>query len=176
MYKLLTIEEKLKVEAEYQSRRARAALTLASLLLVFALVVFSPALILSLGKKNAAIVELSGARAATDTSEAESLSSWAQGLRTELAALSPAASSSAPYEYFTDMLQLKPATIRITSLSYSKAGNSMIAKGKAPDRDTLLRFQSSLVASGEFTKVDFPVNNLAKDSNIDFQLNLMPKL
>lgn len=174
MYKLLTQEERQKVEAEYRARRTHVALRLTAILLAFIIAALSPLLIQTLGKKNAAILALSSVEDKGESAEAQDLLTWAQSLRVKVAALTPALSSPQPYEYFEKVLKSKPANVRITSFSYTKAGNVLNAKGKAPDRQSLLQFQSNLVSSGDFSKVDFPVDNLAKESNIDFEFNITP--
>jgi Tfp pilus assembly protein PilN len=175
MYKLLIPEERIKIEAEYRSRRVRAALMLATALFIFTIVALSPSLILALGRRNAAVVSLAAAPAEGADNESRELMRWAESQRRALAALAPA-TTTMPYEYFQKMLGQRPAGARITSLTYTKATNSLSVRGRASDRASLLSFQSALASSGEFAKVDFPVDNLTKEKDIDFQFTLVPKI
>jgi hypothetical protein len=49
-------------------------------------------------------------------------------------------------------------------------------KGFAPDRKSLTLYQKNLLKHGEFTKVDLPIANLAKDTNINFDMVIVGNL
>lgn len=144
---------------------------LTTVLLIFTIVVFSPTLISALGKRNAAILLLNAAPAISDNVEGKELHDWVVSERRILSSLAPAPAPT-PYEYVKAMLKYKPASATISSFIYTRTSGTLAVKGIVPDRTTLLAFQSALAGSGEFAKVDFPVNNLAKEKDIDFQFTL----
>ncbi|MBP6866035.1 MAG: hypothetical protein KBC12_00630 [Candidatus Pacebacteria bacterium] len=71
----------------------------------------------------------------------------------------------------------KTPGIKITQISY-KTDNfgekSISIRGSATSRDTLLSFSQSLDKDSEFKKVDLPISNFIKGSDIQFFINLIP--
>ncbi|MEI7709341.1 MAG: hypothetical protein WCI76_01345 [bacterium] len=75
----------------------------------------------------------------------------------------------------------KLPSIQITDISYSndpvagaKGGKKISIQGNAPSREVLLFFRQALESSTSFKKVDLPVSNFIKGSNIQFYLSLIP--
>jgi len=76
----------------------------------------------------------------------------------------------------------KMSDIKITDISYendpSKAkegstGKTISIKGIAPSRERLLLFRQRLEDGASFKRVDLPISNFVKGSNIQFYLNLI---
>ena len=71
----------------------------------------------------------------------------------------------------------KTPGIKITQISY-KTDNfgekSISIRGSATSRDTLLNFSQSLDKDPDFKKVDLPISNFIKGSDIQFFINLIP--
>lgn len=53
-------------------------------------------------------------------------------------------------------------------------GKKITLKGTAPSRERLLLFRRALEADTTFSKVDLPISNFIKGSNIEFSLSLIP--
>ncbi|MFA5936387.1 MAG: hypothetical protein WC822_00750 [Candidatus Paceibacterota bacterium] len=71
----------------------------------------------------------------------------------------------------------KISGIKITEISYQndlKAGQKINISGKAQSRDILLAFRRALEDDTAFSKVDLPISNFIKGSNIKFYLTLIP--
>jgi len=67
--------------------------------------------------------------------------------------------------------------IKITEISYQndlKVGKKINISGKAQSRDILLAFRRALEDDTAFSKVDLPISNFIKGSNIKFYLTLIP--
>ncbi len=66
--------------------------------------------------------------------------------------------------------------IKITQLSYedSGGGKKISVRGIAGSRERLLLFRRALEDDITFKKVDLPISNFVKDSNIEFNLTLIP--
>jgi hypothetical protein len=67
--------------------------------------------------------------------------------------------------------------IKITEISYQndlKIGQKINISGKAQNRDILLAFRRALEDDTAFSKVDLPISNFIKGSNIQFYLTLIP--
>lgn len=75
----------------------------------------------------------------------------------------------------------KLPNIKITGISYeadlkSESGEegAISIEGMAPSREVLLSFRQALEDSNFFKKVDLPISNFVKGSNIQFYLSLIP--
>ncbi|MCC7160494.1 hypothetical protein IT399_02130 [Candidatus Nomurabacteria bacterium] len=71
----------------------------------------------------------------------------------------------------------KRSDIKITQILYENdeiKGKKISITGLAPSREVLLLFRVALEDSGLFKKVDLPISNFVKGSNIQFYLNLIP--
>ncbi|MBX4195756.1 hypothetical protein KW796_02265 [Candidatus Parcubacteria bacterium] len=172
MYKLLTPAGIEKVRKEYAFRRIGAGLGLFALLLAFTALALLPSLVIAKGKRDAAVLALSSSATAVSIDKDE-LSEWAAGIRSTLKVLA-SADPDRPYEYFRSVLSVKSAGIKITDFYWQRsAGASIIKiKGVAKDRQSLLLFKSDLDTLDSFGSAEFPVDNLAKDANIDFEISL----
>ena len=72
----------------------------------------------------------------------------------------------------------KISSLRITEIHYQndpKTGRKISISGIALNRDVLLSFKRALEDDVAFSKVDLPISNFVKGSNIKFYLNLIPK-
>jgi len=71
----------------------------------------------------------------------------------------------------------KIPSIKITQITYgsdSFKGRKISISGTAPSREILLLFRRALEDDAVFKKVDLPISNFVKGSNIQFSLNLIP--
>lgn len=71
----------------------------------------------------------------------------------------------------------KMPSIKITEISYqnnSQTGEIIKISGKAPSREVLLSFRRALEDDAAFSKVDLPISNFVKGSDIQFYLSLIP--
>lgn len=76
-----------------------------------------------------------------------------------------------------EIILKKMLDIKIDSISYQNdlvKGKSVKVNGTASSRERLLLFRKSLEDNVLFKKVDLPVSNFVKGSNIQFYLNLIP--
>jgi hypothetical protein len=74
------------------------------------------------------------------------------------------------------MLQKMPE-IKIKQISYENTttgGKKVVIRGLAPSREKLLLFRQALEDDAAFKKVDLPISNFVKGSNIPFSINLIP--
>ncbi|KKR79307.1 MAG: hypothetical protein UU24_C0012G0017 [Candidatus Nomurabacteria bacterium GW2011_GWA2_40_9] len=76
-----------------------------------------------------------------------------------------------------EIILKKMPDIKITSISYEDnviKGKTLSVKGSAPSRDKLLLFRLALENDVNFEKVDLPISNFIKGTNIQFNLTLIP--
>ncbi len=71
----------------------------------------------------------------------------------------------------------KMSDIKIIEFSYTDStasGKKVTIHGQAPSRERLLLFRKALEDNTAFKKVDLPISNFVKGSNIQFDINLIP--
>jgi hypothetical protein len=168
MFKLLTEESRAIVSREYKLRRIVVIVTSLLLTLAVALVGLFPSYILSKVKQAEALA------LGTPLQGEEDLETWLKDFNSKLHALSMGATETKASLDIEKVLNLKGAGVRITQLKWDDrdAGDSLSILGIAADRQTLLSFERRLKDSGKFSSVMLPVSNLAKERDINFQINL----
>lgn len=73
------------------------------------------------------------------------------------------------------ILDAKPKGVFLTHFAYNYApdeASTIKLNGVSSDRASLLQFSKNLKAVSEFKNVDLPIGNLAKNSEIDFNINV----
>jgi len=76
-----------------------------------------------------------------------------------------------------EIILKKMPNIKITEISYKndpKTGKKIDISGRASSREVLLSFRRALEDDTAFLKVDLPISNFVKGSNIKFYLSLIP--
>lgn len=82
------------------------------------------------------------------------------------------------YRAINAILNQTTTQISILSLNYTRGGkspSSISIQGIAKDRASLLTFSNNLKKELLFTSVDLPVSNLAKQTDVKFNLTLLGK-
>ncbi len=79
-------------------------------------------------------------------------------------------------QVINQILLSKMSDIKITEITYdvNVDGKIISIKGTAPNRDRLLAFRRALEDNVSFKKVNLPISNFIKGSNIRFSLTLIP--
>lgn len=179
MLNLLPQEQKIGLEREYKTRRLLAWTTILLVILAISLLLLVPSYILSQTKtaevkgqlehtKNILDAELQPNDLTNDLTEA------ARNAR-DMMPFTPKESVYSLIKLF----ESKPASIKITNITYlEKKGDdptTMTLAGIAADRESLKAFGRLMEARAEFSKVDLPVSNFAKERNIDFNITIIVK-
>lgn len=76
-----------------------------------------------------------------------------------------------------EIILQKMPDIQINQIAYDNSpplGKKVNIRGIAPSRERLLLFRRALEDDINFKKVDLPISNFVKGSNIEFYLNLIP--
>ncbi|MFH1608797.1 MAG: hypothetical protein ABH951_02135 [Patescibacteria group bacterium] len=79
-------------------------------------------------------------------------------------------------EVISQIVKIKMSDIKITRILFENDiinGKKVSIYGTAPDRERLLLFRRALEENSVFSKVDLPVSNFIKGSDIQFYLNLV---
>lgn len=80
-------------------------------------------------------------------------------------------------QVINEILLKKLPEIKITEIIYdstSTLGKTIIVNGTAPSREKLLLFRKALEDDVAFKKVNLPISNFIKGSNIKFSFNINP--
>lgn len=80
-------------------------------------------------------------------------------------------------QIISEIILNKLSDIRITQIQYSNSETGetkVLVRGNAPSRERLLLFRIALEDSLAFDKVDLPISNFVRGSNIEFSLNILP--
>lgn len=84
---------------------------------------------------------------------------------------------SVSQKVINEIVLQKMSDIKITQISYendAKSGQKVNIRGLAPSRERLLLFRLALENNIAFKKVDLPISNFVKGSNIQFSISLIP--
>ncbi|MFA6585999.1 MAG: hypothetical protein WCS86_02450 [Candidatus Paceibacterota bacterium] len=76
-----------------------------------------------------------------------------------------------------EIILKKIPSIKITNISYQNnlpTNEKINISGRAPNREVLLSFRRALENNIAFSKVDLPISNFVKGSDIRFSLSLIP--
>lgn len=76
-----------------------------------------------------------------------------------------------------EIISQKMLDIKLNQIFYENVpttGKKIVLRGTAPSRERLLTFRLALEQSANFKKVDLPISNFVKGSNIQFSMNLVP--
>jgi hypothetical protein len=176
MYKLLPEQARAKVKNEYLLRRAVVMVAAFILVEVVAMGGLFPSYILSQARQK----EVSDKNVVVKEEEKadEEVFTWLDDVNTQLKALSPKIDIDRPSENILAVIREKGTGVKLTGFTWIKSDGQtrLVVSGLAQSRQALLSFEDRLKESGRFTEVTLPVSNLAKDSNINFEVKLtIPK-
>jgi len=76
-----------------------------------------------------------------------------------------------------EIISEKMFDIKLTQIAYEyvpATGKKVMIRGTAPSRERLLAFRQALEGNSAFKKVDLPISNFVRGSNIQFSMNLVP--
>jgi len=76
-----------------------------------------------------------------------------------------------------EIILKKTSDIKIEQIFYENSisgGKKISIRGVSPSRERLLLFRRALEDDATFKKVDLPISNFVKGSNIEFSLTLIP--
>lgn len=178
MFTLVPIEQKKQLLVEYRLRLLIVGLFFVVLFFFFLTVLLLPSYLTVRSSYLSALQEQQDANRAVAEKNKGDLSHVIDDLRKNLSVAD--ISIEEPTVLFETITLERGDSIKIKELSYSAKelpGQFIIRiKGFANDRKSLTAFQKNLLKYTEFTKVDLPISNLAKDSNITFDMIIVGTL
>lgn len=177
MINLIPNEEKKRIRREFYFRLFIVSLGMLSLSVFIASVSMLPTYFLSAVRKNSSQVNLEiQAKEIVPTLDKESLATI-EDLRGKVGIVEKSEKEKflVSEKIINEILAKKMPDIKITQISYQTAADKskkININGSAPSRERLLLFRQALEGSEVFSKVDLPISNFIKGSDIQFFLNL----
>lgn len=178
MFKLLTEKGRQKVSHEYATRRVIVIIFAVIFVEVVGVVGLLPSYILSNIRHNEAQAwaEVVARSVGLKDNEAE-LQTWLLETNKRLVNLSPKLDIDRPSDFVEKVVEQKTKGISMTNFSWIKTKKTvdLSVSGVASDRKTLVAFEDGLNSSGNFSNVNLPISDLAKDKDISFQIKFSLK-
>lgn len=178
MLNILPKQQKDALKKEYVLRRYVVWAGLVLSALIISLVLLVPSYLLSRVRLTDARVKLEQTKAALDSK------SFPIDVATELSAatrnaqdLRPFVKQTSPHDLIK-IFETKPNTIKLTEIHFGNrppAQATIFLKGIAANRESLTNFGRLMEARTEFSKVDLPVSNFAREKDIVFSMTIEVK-
>lgn len=179
MINLIPNEEKKKIAHHFYSRLTILSFLMGSFVVAAAVFAILPSYILSRTKVN--IIEQ---KLITQKSEPvpvldQATSSAIANLDAKLTLIESLQGDRfiVTERVINEIIKSRVNGIKILRISYENdvaTGKKIHIEGEAPSREQLLLFRQALEDNKAFKKVDLPISNFVKGSNIQFSLKLMP--
>lgn len=179
MFKLLPEVQEKKVIKEYEMRIIVVILFALVTVLTIGVGSFFPSYILSIAR-NKEVIERSKIMAVYSEagSDEDGVKEWLADTNRKIAILNPRLDKDRPSAFIDQVIEEKIAGIHLTSFAWTRQPKnnrlSLSISGIADTRKALIDFEARIKESGHFADVTLPVSNLAKESNINFQIRFSP--
>lgn len=173
MFNLLPQAEKKALRREYRIRLAVVSLWLLFAVCAISSVLLLPSFLLSSEKEKAARQRFEALSRSIERQSVADLDAVLQKTKSRLTLLSGEAPKLFLYELLTLIVSAKTNQISLTNfyLIGPVEGKREIAiAGVSKDRSALTSFIKALERTGPFEKVEAPISNFAKDTDIDFEV------
>ncbi len=171
MFKLITEEEESKLMREYSARRTVVILLVLSAVLTVGFVGLLPSYLLSQARKSETL-ERHRVSSILGGTEGKDSKAWLARTNEKIANLTPEPDTETPSYFMGALIRAKASAISINTLSWNSKSRKLSVSGIAVDRRALIQFEEALNALGLFSSVLLPVSNLAKESDINFSIEL----
>ncbi|OGI92480.1 hypothetical protein A2933_01045 [Candidatus Nomurabacteria bacterium RIFCSPLOWO2_01_FULL_46_18] len=184
MINLIPNQEKKKKVRDFYFRLTTVTLFVFSLAVLIALVAMLPAYFLSSVKQNLAAEKLGSQSIEPVPLLDQKTQTIVDDLNSRLNLIEQAEENKylVSVKIINEIMLKKMPDIKITQILYeteakglpAQAGKKISVRGIARSREELLLFRRALEDNIAFTKVDLPISNFVKGSNIQFSLILIP--
>ncbi len=173
MFNLLPKTEKETIRREYHIRLAVVSLWLLFAVGIISSALLLPSFLLSLEKERTAQQHFDALAKSVERKSAADSDAVLKGAKSRLALMSREAPKVFLHELLMLIVSIKTDRISLTNFSFTEPveGKREIAiAGVGKDRSALLSFVKALERTGLFEKVEVPISNFAKDTDIDFEV------
>ena len=179
MINLIPNEEKKKMSGDFYLRLLTLSFTMLGVSLLVASVAILPSYFLSSAEKSSIDMKLELQRNGSVALPDEDAQMVIKDLDKKLSLIENAKEKGPAFsqKVINEIILKKMSSIKITEILYQndpQTGERINISGRAPNREVLLLFRRTLEDNTAFSKVDLPISNFVKGSNIKFYLNLIP--
>lgn len=179
MFYLLPDSEKKSLKMEYFFRLGTVVLSMISILLIVADVFIVSSCFVLKDEQNFLEEQIVTMKKTFDsTGNQQYLDSVLNSTKTNLIKLLPLESLTYPTDVISSALSGKKQGVHIQGIVFTRNDDQTLKLqliGVSSNRDTLISFVNNLKKNPLFIDTDLPVSNLAKNTNVDFNLTLTSK-
>lgn len=171
MPNLLPEDEKKKLFNDYRGKIISTSLAGLFLVVIVAIILLAPSYYLSHAKLEAEKVKLGNLEQSLSYRESRNTEEELKKTEDFIEAISAYLQKKNLEKDFEDSLSASPNGVAIYSLSWrsvSAVESEITISGLAQTREALLSFSKNLEKVKNFTKVDLPISNLAKETEVMF--------
>lgn len=173
MFLLIPPEQKKNLIREYHLRVMFVCVGALCVLTAIAIISFLPSYFYIHSKEESLLFSTNSVKGAIKEKSDEDLQKTLLDVKQNISLLTNEETDL--YSIFSGIIEVKPISVKITHFTYVKnfgGPSSLILAGLSGDRASLLKFSKNLKAISHFENVDLPISNLAKESEIDFNINV----
>lgn len=179
MINLIPNEEKKKMSRDFYLRLATLSFVMLSVSLLVASIAILPSYFLSSAEKNFIDQNIQLQENKNVSLSDQNALMAVRDLKNKLALVEKAEKNKSDFsqKIINEILLKKIQNIKITEIVYknnSQNDRKINVSGRASSRETLISFRRILEDNPAFSKVDLPISNFVKGSNIKFYLSLIP--
>ncbi|HEY4502816.1 MAG TPA: hypothetical protein VJC14_00035 [Candidatus Paceibacterota bacterium] len=179
MINLIPNEEKKKKVKDFYFRLTIVSFFVLGFSMLIAVVAMLPAYFLSVEKKNLinSKLEFQKNEPVPEIDKKTTAAVRDLKIRLNLVEKTKASRYIPSQKIINEIMKDRMSDIKITQILYqddSIKGRTVSINGSAPSRERLLLFKRALEGNTAFKKVELPISNFVKGSNIRFYLGLIP--
>jgi hypothetical protein len=177
MANLLPKKEQNALKREYSLRRFDVILFLVCVVLAVSLILLFPSYILSKVRATNVSAELEIVKKATNAANpTDDLTLRLREAKEKAVTLQVFEKNLSVYDLI-HTFETKSPSIKLKDISYTRGIDDVLItiQGRAGDRESLTTFQKQIKAYPNFSRVDLPISNFAKDKDIDFTMKITVK-
>ncbi len=182
MPNLLPEKNKKEILREFLSRFSVFFLIFSFVTFCIFIVALTPSYILSNVNKSSVQDNISVSRGFLKLRKQDSLDGILKQESEKLKSLKTSSESFKVTKLLKEVIEDKPKNVKIDGFFYEKENTpdgkqqlSLVVRGTAKDRNTLVNFINDLEGESDFSKVDFPVSNLLKGESANFSVKIFIK-
>jgi Tfp pilus assembly protein PilN len=173
MFNLLPKVNKNAIRREYRIRLAVVSLWLLFAALLISSLLLLPALLLSSEKERAAQERFAALEASAKRGDEAGFDAALRDAESRLSVLQSEAPKSLLHELLTRIVSSKNDRVSLTNFSFIKGADGrheIAVSGAAKSREALRSFIQALERTNAFSRVDAPISNFVKDTDINFEI------
>ena len=173
MANVLTQKHKKDLKKEYRLRLSSVALFLLAGAIAAAIVLLLPSFIMARTQQKTLEGEITLLKERVESQLGAEGKDIISVTNAKVAALKQSATQESIEPLFAEIARAVPVGVQVVRIAYDSPGaGELSVSGIAANRQSVLAFTDNLKAVEEFTSVDFPISNLAQDTDIVFSLRV----